>query len=48
MHDSAEWKATLTEQGWTDTFLAGDEFASFIKEEQATTSTVLKDLGLVS
>jgi putative tricarboxylic transport membrane protein len=48
LHDSAEWKATLTEKGWTDTFLAGDEFASFIKEEQTKTSTVLKDLGLVS
>ena len=48
MHESAEWKATLAKQGWTDTFLAGDEFATFIKDEQATTSTVLQDLGLVS
>ena len=47
LHDSAEWKAALTKNGWTDTFLAGDEFKTFIKEEQATTSTVLTDLGLV-
>jgi putative tricarboxylic transport membrane protein len=46
MHDSAEWKKTLTDKGWTDIFLAGDEFASFIKDEQTKTSTVLKDLGL--
>ena len=48
LHDSPEWKEALTKNDWTDTFLTGDEFASFIKEEQATTSTVLKDLGLVS
>jgi len=48
LHDSAEWKEALTRNGWDDTFLAGDEFASFIKDEQETTSTVLRDLGLVS
>jgi putative tricarboxylic transport membrane protein len=48
MHDSAEWKDALTTNGWTDTFLTGDEFTSFIKDEEATTSTVLQDLGLVS
>jgi putative tricarboxylic transport membrane protein len=48
MHDSKEWKDQLTKNGWTDTFLAGDEFDAFIKDEQETTTTVLKDLGLVS
>src|SRR5215210_535771 len=48
LHDSAEWKEALTRNGWDDTFLAGDEFASFIKDEQETTTTVLRDLGLVS
>jgi len=48
LHDSKEWKDALTKNGWTDTFLVGDEFASFIKDEEETTSTVLKDLGLVS
>jgi putative tricarboxylic transport membrane protein len=48
MHDSAEWKDALATNGWTDTFLTGDEFTSFIKDEEATTSTVLQDLGLVS
>ncbi|MEP6761085.1 MAG: tripartite tricarboxylate transporter substrate-binding protein [Sporichthyaceae bacterium] len=48
LHDSSQWKTTLTEKGWDDTFLAGDEFASFIKEEETKTSAVLKDLGLAS
>ncbi len=48
MHDSSSWKKALTTNGWSDTFLTGDEFASFIKDEETTTSTVLKDLGLVS
>jgi putative tricarboxylic transport membrane protein len=48
LHDSKEWQDQLTKNGWTDTFLAGDEFASYIKDEQETTTTVLKDLGLVS
>ena len=48
MHDSAQWKEALATNGWTDTFLTGDEFAAFIKAEQATTTTVLQDLGLVS
>ncbi|HEU4913037.1 MAG TPA: tripartite tricarboxylate transporter substrate-binding protein [Actinomycetes bacterium] len=47
MHDSPEWKEALATNGWTDTFLAGDEFASFIEAERETTTTVLRDLGLV-
>jgi putative tricarboxylic transport membrane protein len=48
MHDSKQWKDQLTKNAWTDTFLAGDEFDSFIKDEEEKTTTVLKDLGLVS
>ena len=46
LHDSPEWKAALTKNGWDDTFMAGDEFASFIKDEQTKTATVLQELGL--
>jgi putative tricarboxylic transport membrane protein len=48
LHDTKEWKDQLAKNGWTDTFLAGDEFASYIKDQEETTNTVLKDLGLVS
>ena len=47
MHDSQGWKDALQKNGWQDTFLAGDDFDSFITKEIATTEGVLKDLGLV-
>jgi putative tricarboxylic transport membrane protein len=47
MHDSPSWKKALETNGWTDTFQTGEEFAQFIREEEKTTATVLKDLGLV-
>lgn len=47
MHDSPAWKDALEKNGWQDTFLAGDEFASFMTKEISTTEGVLKDLGLV-
>jgi len=48
MHESGEWKEALSTNGWTDTFLAGEEFTTFIAAEKETTSAVLRDLGLVS
>lgn len=48
MHDSPEWQKALTTNGWDDTFMTGDEFADFIAEERTVTTTVLRDLGLVS
>jgi putative tricarboxylic transport membrane protein len=47
MHDTQGWKDALTKNGWSDTFLAGDEFTTFIDKEITTTEGVLKDLGLV-
>ncbi|HEX3004671.1 MAG TPA: tripartite tricarboxylate transporter substrate binding protein, partial [Angustibacter sp.] len=47
MHDSPAWKDALEKNGWQDTFLAGDEFESFMSKEITTTEGVLKDLGLV-
>ena len=48
MHDSTEWQDALETNGWDDTFMVGDEFAAFIDEERTVTTTVLRDLGLVS
>jgi putative tricarboxylic transport membrane protein len=47
MHDSSQWKATLAEQGWTDTFQTGDEFKTFLTSENDRVAGVLKELGLV-
>jgi len=46
IHGSAAWKEILKTRGWTDTFLAGDPFATFLKKEITDTEVVLKDLGL--
>jgi len=47
MHDSAQWKETLQKQGWTDAFQAGEEFKTFLGEENTRVAGVLTELGLV-
>jgi putative tricarboxylic transport membrane protein len=46
MHDSQQWKDALTTNGWTDAFLAGDEYAAFITAENQRVGDVLNELGL--
>ncbi|MFG3690647.1 Bug family tripartite tricarboxylate transporter substrate binding protein [Micromonospora sp. NPDC047740] len=47
MHASDGWKTTLKERAWEDTFLAGDEFGTWLGQEQTRVSGVLTELGLV-
>jgi putative tricarboxylic transport membrane protein len=46
-HDSASWKDTLDTNGWTDAFLVGDEFSSFLEGDIGTTQETLKTIGLI-
>jgi putative tricarboxylic transport membrane protein len=46
MHDSDGWQQTLKDQGWTDAFMTGDEFGSFLKDESTRVQGVLSELGL--
>jgi putative tricarboxylic transport membrane protein len=46
MHDSSAWSDAVKKNDWNDNFLAGDEFAAWLKEENARVQTVLTDLGL--
>lgn len=46
MHDSAAWQEELEKQGWTDSFLTGDDFAQFLEEQDQRVADVLTDLGL--
>ncbi len=46
MHDSPQWKKTLTDQGWTDSFQTGEEFKTFLTAENERVAGVLKELGL--
>src|SRR3954469_2582826 len=46
MHDSDAWKKVLADQGWTDSFVTGDEFSSFLGDESKRVEGVLSELGL--
>jgi len=47
MHDSAQWAAVLEANGWTDAFLTGDDFGTFLTEQDDRVATTLKTLGLI-
>ena len=47
MHDSPEWQQALTDNGWTDAFTTGDEFAQFLVDQDERVSTTLKELDLL-
>ncbi|MBP1807371.1 Bug family tripartite tricarboxylate transporter substrate binding protein [Rubellimicrobium aerolatum] len=44
---SEPWKAALAERGWTDTYLAGEEFTTFLAEEEERVRTALSDAGIL-
>ena len=44
---SKAWKDILKQKGWDDAYLTGDEFATFLKQEQVRVSRVLDSVGLV-
>ena len=46
VHDSEAWQQVLEDQGWTDSFVTGDEFGSFLDEESQRVQGVLSELGL--
>ena len=46
VHDSEAWKKVLEDQGWTDSFVTGDEFGSFLDQESQRVQGVLGELGL--
>lgn len=44
---SEGWQATLEQYGWTDLYLAGDEFAAYLTEQIETINATLTELGLI-
>lgn len=44
---SKEWKEVLEKQDWTDLYLAGDDYAKYLREQDATVAATLKSIGLV-
>lgn len=46
MHGTEEWKKALKDNGWTDAFITGDEFSTFLHDQDKRVSDVLTALGL--
>ncbi|MBE7183124.1 MAG: tripartite tricarboxylate transporter substrate binding protein [Methylobacterium mesophilicum] len=47
MTKSATWKKILADNGWADTYLAGDAFTEQLKKDNEATASILKEIGLV-
>src|SRR4051812_624225 len=47
MHSSQAWKDAEAKNGWTDAYLSGAQFASFLTEQDKRVSDILTTLGLV-
>jgi putative tricarboxylic transport membrane protein len=48
MHASQGWKDEMAKRGWTDAFVTGDQFATFLKEQDKSVAEILTTLGLAS
>ena len=46
MHDTKEWRAALKRNGWTDNFATGDEFETFLEQQDERVASTLEELGL--
>jgi putative tricarboxylic transport membrane protein len=44
---SDAWKEILKQKGWDDAYMPADDFAKFLKTEQARVTDVMKAIGLV-
>lgn len=48
MHDSQPWKDAVAKNGWIDSFMAGQEFAGYLKTEETRVKAIIAEMGLVS
>ena len=46
MHETADWKEVLTTNSWTDAFMTGDEFGTYMDDQTKRVEDVLTTLGL--
>jgi len=46
LHDSDGWRRALVDNGWTDAFLTGDKFGTFVRTQDQRVAEVLSQLGL--
>ncbi len=46
MHDTDAWREQLEANGWTDNFATGEEFGTFLEEQDQRVADTLEELGL--
>jgi putative tricarboxylic transport membrane protein len=46
MAASDAWNAELATKGWVNTFLAGDDFATYLDQQIVATTAILQELGI--
>jgi len=46
LHATDAWEAALTDNGWTDAFITGDEFGTFLTDQNDVVGNLLSELGL--
>jgi putative tricarboxylic transport membrane protein len=46
MRETPEWQDALERNNWEDSYMVGEEFASFLDEETEITEQIVKELGL--
>jgi putative tricarboxylic transport membrane protein len=47
MHASDAWQEALDTNGWVDAFVTGDDFATFLQEQDERVASTLDELGLL-
>lgn len=48
MHNSPEWKEAVKKNNFTDAYLPGDQFGTFLQQENERVAGVLRELGLTT
>jgi putative tricarboxylic transport membrane protein len=46
LHESAQWKAALVKNDWTDAYMTGDEFSAFLTEQDKRVASILAKVGV--
>ena len=46
MRKTSLWQEALKKNDWADLYLAGDEFAAYLKAEDTRVTDILKSIGL--
>ena len=47
MHETPEWQQALEDNGWIDEFKTGDDFTTFLQEQDERVATTLEELDLL-